>query len=230
MKIIVITLFPKMIESFLVESILGRAQKKNLLKVDVVNLRDYGIGRHKQVDDAPYGGGAGMVLRPDVVVAAIKDAKNKNKSRKNRVILLTPQGDRYNQSKAQFLADELSRGKKNLILVCGRYEGFDERIRDYVDEEISIGDYVLTGGEIAAAAIIDSIARLVPGVLGKEASFRNDSFQEGLLDYPQYTRPEKFDGKEVPKILLSGNHAEIEKWRKKESIQKTKKRRPDLLN
>lgn len=222
MKIAILTLFPEMFEGFLSESILGRAQKNGLVEIKTVQLRNWGQGKHNQVDDTPYGGGAGMVLKVDVVAAAIKDLKKK--SPKGKVFLMTPQGEKFSQEKAKLLAKE-----KELVLVCGHYEGFDERIREYADGELSIGDYVLTGGELAAAVITDAVARLIPGVLSKEASHQNESFEEHLLEYPHYTRPEDFEGKKVPEILLSGNHAEIEKWRKEESLKRTQKRRPDLL-
>ncbi|MDD3481046.1 MAG: tRNA (guanosine(37)-N1)-methyltransferase TrmD [Patescibacteria group bacterium] len=221
MKITVLTLFPEMVKCFTSESILKRAQEKGILEVRVKNLSDWGRGKWKKVDDTPYGGGAGMVFRVDVVVGAIKELKHKNK--KAKVILLTPQGEKYDQKRVQMLSQE-----EELILVCGHYEGFDERIRDYVDMEISIGDYVLTGGEIAAAVIVDSVARLLPGVLGKEESHQDDSFSEGLLEYPHYTRPEEYEGKKVPEVLRGGNHKEIAKWRKEKSEVRTNERRPDL--
>lgn len=220
MKISVITLFSKMIEGFLCESIISRAQNNGKVEIDLINLRNYGLGRHKQVDDTPYGGGAGMVLRVDVLKKAIDDTKKSNP--KAKVILLTPQGEKYNQKIANNLSGQ------DIILICGHYEGFDERIRHYVDQEISIGDYVMTGGEIAAAAIIDSAVRLIPGVLGREESHQDDSFQNGFLEYPHYTRPEEFNGKRVPEVLKSGNHEKIEEWRKEQSEKRTKERRPDL--
>lgn len=222
MKITILTLFPQMIEALSKESILGRGQKSGALTIKAVNLRDWGLGKHKQVDDTPYGGGAGMVLKADVVVPAIKALKENPKA---KVILMTPQGKTFSQSLAKQLARE-----EELILVAGHYEGFDERIRDYVDEEISIGDYILTGGELPAMVITDAVARLIPGVLGKEESHQDETFEEGLLEYSQYTRPEVFEEKKVPDVLLSGNHAEIEKWRKEESVKRTKSKRPDLFN
>lgn len=222
MKITILTLFPEMFTGFLTESIIGRAVRSGSLKIEIENLRNFGHGTRRQVDDTPYGGGAGMVLKADVVVPAIKKIKEGDPLAK--VILLTPQGRRLEQKLVRELASE-----EGLILVCGHYEGFDERIRDYVDEEISIGDYVLTGGELGAAVIIDAVSRLIPGVLGKDESVQVESFEGGLLEFPQYTRPEEFEGKKVPEVLLSGNHAKIEKWRKDESLKKTKKRRPDLL-
>jgi tRNA (guanine37-N1)-methyltransferase len=223
MKITILTLFPEMFSGFLSESIIGRAQKNKIVSIKAEQLRKWGLGVHKQVDDTPYGGGAGMVLKVDVVVKAIKQLKTKNL--KSKVILLTPQGEKFNQKKARELAEK----KGDLILVCGHYEGFDERIRDYVDEEISIGDYVLTGGEIGAAVLTDAIVRLLPGVLGKEESHQNESFEQVTLEHPHYTRPEEFEGKKVPEVLLSGHHAEISKWRREEAIKRTKKRRPDLF-
>lgn len=223
MKITILTLFPEMFKGILSESIIGRAQKNGLVDIEVVNLRDWGIGNHKTVDDTPYGGGAGMVLRVDVVAKALKDIKKKNP--KAITILLTPQGEKYDQKKARSLSGK----KEGFILICGHYEGFDERVRDLVDEEISLGDYVLTGGEPAAAVIVDSVVRLLPGVLGKEESHEHESFENVTLEHPHYTRPEEFEGKKVPEVLLSGNHAEINKWRREEAIKKTKKRRPDLL-
>lgn len=232
MKFIVLTLFPKMIKGFLSESIIGRAANSGKISFDLVDLKDWGVGRWNKVDDTPYGGGPGMVLRADVVVPAIRDLKKSN--REAKTILLTPQGERYFQEKAIDLSKE-----KELILVCGHYEGFDERVRDYVDLELSVGDYILTGGELAAAIVIDSVSRLLPGVLGKINSCREESFfckdqdskkkKEKILEYPHYTKPENFDNKRVPEILKSGNHKMIDEWRKGEAIKRTKERRPDLL-
>lgn len=224
MNITILTLFPEMFAGFLNESIIGRAQKAGVAKIEFANLRDWGEGKRKTVDDTPYGGGAGMVLRADIVVAAIKDLKKKNK--KAKVYLMSPQGRVFNQE----FAKEFANGKCDLILVCGHYEGFDERIRNYVDGEISIGDFVLTGGELAAAVIADAVIRLLPGALGKGESVKNESFEKHLLEYPQYTRPEVYEGKVVPEVLKSGNHAQIEKWREEQAIIKTKKRRPDLFS
>jgi tRNA (guanine37-N1)-methyltransferase len=223
MKITILTLFPDMLAGFLEESIIGRAQKNKIAKIEIVDLRKWGIGKHKQVDDTPYGGGAGMLLRVDVVGKAILDLKNKNKGAK--IYLMTPQGEKYHQKTARKLAED----KKDIILVCGHYEGFDERIRDYVDGEISLGDYILTGGELAAAIVTDSVVRLLPGVLGKEESHQNESFEGITLEHPHFTRPDVFEGKKVPEVLLGGHHAEINKWRREEAIKRTKKRRPDLL-
>lgn len=222
MKITILTLFPEMFEGFMRESILGRAQKNGLVEIKAVNLRDWGLGKHKSVDDTPYGGGAGMVLRVDVVAKAIEDLKTKNS--KLKTILMTPQGEKFTQAKAK----ELSTEKNDLLLVCGHYEGFDERIRNYVDAEISIGDYVLTGGELAAAVVTDAVARLIPGVLGADESSVFESFENNLLEYPHYTRPEEYEGEKVPEVLKSGNHAQIKKWRHEESKKRTITRRPDL--
>lgn len=211
-----------MFSGFLSESIIGRAMKDGKVKIEIVNLRDWGLGKHRQVDDTPYGGGAGMVLRVDVVARAIEELRAKN----SKIVLLTPQGKTFTQNKAK----EMAQSQGDLILVCGHYEGFDERIRDYVDEEISIGDYVLTGGELGAAVITDAVVRLLPGVLGKEESHQKESFEGNLLEHGQYTKPEEFEGKKVPEVLLSGHHANIERWRCEQSVKRTRKRRPDLLS
>ncbi|MGE0003386.1 MAG: tRNA (guanosine(37)-N1)-methyltransferase TrmD [Candidatus Izemoplasmatales bacterium] len=221
MKITVLTLFPEMFSGIFNESILKRALQSDIIDVDFVNFRDYPIDKHGHVDDAPFGGGAGMLLAVEPIYRALQNIEVVEKAHK---ILLTPQGVPYQQSHAKELAQ-----KEHLILICGHYEGFDERIRQLVDEELSIGDYVLTGGEIAAMAVIDSVTRLLPGALGKQESFEQDSFYEGLLEYPQYTRPQDFQGMKVPDVLLSGNHQEIEKWRKSEALKRTQERRPDLL-
>ncbi len=219
-----VTLFPEFFQSSLSSSIIGRAALKKLVSFDFINPRDFATDKHQSVDDSPYGGGVGMVIRVDVMYEAIQKAKKHG----SHVVLLTPQGEKFDQKKAVFLSK-----KKHLVLVCGHYEGFDERIRDFAHEELSIGDFVLTSGEVAANVVVDSIVRLLPGVLGKDESSRNESFSHSedgaILEYPQYTRPENFKGKKVPGVLLSGNHAEIANWRKNESITRTKKRRPDLL-
>lgn len=223
MKISIITLFPEVFGPILNTSILKRAQQKGKVTFELINLREFGEGKHKVVDDRPYGGGAGMVLKADILAKALK--KLKVKSAKCKVILTSASGNPYKQKKAK----ELSK-LDCLIIICGHYEGVDQRFIDqYVDEEISTGDFVLTGGEIPAMVIVDSIVRLLPGVLEKPESIQNESFTENLLEGPQYTRPENFEGKSVPEILLSGNHKEIEKWRKEQSLKKTKKIRPDLL-
>lgn len=219
----VITIFPKMFDSPLDESIIKKAREKGLVTISVHDLRDYAEGKHRVTDDYPYGGGEGMVMKADPIVKAIKAVKNKKKDA--RTVLLTPQGEILNQAVIKELSEE-----KNLIIICGRYEGVDERIRlHYVDKEISIGDYVLTGGELPAMVLIDAIARLIPGVVGNEDSVKNDSFYSSLLDYPQYTRPPEIEGKTVPEVLLSGDHEKIRIWRRKEALKQTLKKRPDLL-
>ena len=219
MKFDILTLFPEMFE-ILKLSIIGRAMKKDLIEINLVNIRDFSKDKHKKVDDTPYGGGAGMVIRPDVVYDAYKSVKKEGA----KVIYLTPQGKPLNQTKVEKLSKE-----EHLILLCGHYEGIDQRVLDeIVDEEISIGDYVLTGGELPAMVLVDSVSRYIDGVL-KDGSTKEESFSEGLLEYPQYTRPEVFLDKKVPEVLISGHHENINKWRKEESIQITKKKRPDLL-
>ncbi|MEJ9280211.1 tRNA (guanosine(37)-N1)-methyltransferase TrmD [Ureibacillus thermosphaericus] len=222
MKIHVLTLFPEMFDGVFGSSILKKAQEKGIVDIQVTNIRDYSDNKHKQVDDYPYGGGAGMVLKPEPVFHAVESI---TEGRNPRVILMCPQGERFTQSKAEELAEE-----EELVFICGHYEGYDERIREHlVTDEISIGDFVLTGGEIPAMAIIDSVVRLIPGVLGQEASHIHDSFSTGLLEHPHYTRPQEFRGMKVPNVLLSGNHQKIEEWRMEQSIKRTFERRPDLL-
>ncbi len=221
MRIDVITLFPSMFDAVLSESIIRRAQEAGLVEIHTHDLRNWARDSHRTVDDRPYGGGPGMVLKIDILHPAIEDIKKLNPEA--RVILMSPQGKKYTQDTARSYAKH-----KGLILVSGRYEGFDERVYKYVDEELSIGDYVLTGGELPAMVVIDSVARLRPGVLGDEESAEFESFGESGLDFPQYTRPEEYDGEVVPGVLLTGNHAEIEKWRKKKAKEKTKMVRPDL--
>ena len=219
MKFDVLTLFPEMFEP-LKKSIIGKAEEKELIQIELINIRDFSKNKHKKVDDTPYGGGAGMVMQPDVVYDAYKSIKDKNA----KVIYLTPQGKTLNQEKVEKLSKE-----EHLILLCGHYEGIDQRVIDeIVDEEISIGDYVLTGGELPSMVLIDSISRYVEGVLNKE-SIIEESFSENLLEYPQYTRPEIFLEKKVPEVLLSGHHENIRKWRKERSLEITKLKRPDLL-
>lgn len=219
MKFDVLTLFPEMF-SALNESILGKAQQKHLIEINYTNIRDFSKDKHKKVDDTPYGGGAGMVMRADVVYDAYKSVKTPE----SKLIYLSPQGKTLNQKKVEELSNE-----KHLILLCGHYEGIDQRVIDkIVDEEISVGDYVLTGGEIPAMILIDSVSRYIQGVL-KEDSTKEESFSNGLLEYPQYTRPEIFEGEKVPEVLLTGHHQNIENWRKYQSIINTKKKRPDLL-
>ncbi|MDF9824387.1 tRNA (guanine37-N1)-methyltransferase [Breznakia sp. PF5-3] len=220
MKITILTLFPEFFDSFKATSIIKRAIDDHRIEVECVNFRDYTLDKHNNVDDTICGGGAGMLLTCQPIV----DAINANKKASTKVVMLSPQGKMLKQSMVRELAQE-----KELILLCGHYEGFDERIRDYVDEEISIGDYVLTGGEVAASVLCDAIIRLHDGVI-REASHQDDSYENGLLEYPQYTRPIEYDGKKVPEILLSGHHEKIRKWRLKESIRKTYQRRKDLLD
>ena len=219
MKFDVLTLFPEMFD-ILKQSIIGRAQEKELIDINLVNIRDFSNDKHKKVDDTPYGGGAGMVMMPDVVNRAYQSVKTENA----KVIYMSPQGKTLNQKKVEDLAKQ-----EHLIILCGHYEGIDQRILDkIVDEEISIGDYVLTGGEIPAMVLIDSVSRYVEGVLS-ESSTNEESFSQGLLEYPQYTRPETFEGVKVPEILLSGHHENIKKWREEKSLENTKLKRPDLL-
>ena len=219
MKFDVLTLFPKMFEP-LNSSIIGRAKEKNLIEINLINIRDFSKDKHKKVDDTPYGGGAGMVMMPDVVYDAYKSVEDKNA----KVIYMSPQGKKLTQKKVEELAKQ-----EHLIILCGHYEGIDQRVIDkIVDEEISIGDYVLTGGEIPAMVLIDSVSRYNSGVIVEE-SREEESFTNGLLEYPQYTRPEVFEGVEVPEVLLSGHHANIEKWRKEKALEITKLKRPDLL-
>lgn len=219
MKFDVLTLFPEMFEP-LKQSIIGKAIEKKLIELNLVNIRDFSKDKHKKVDDTPYGGGAGMVMRPDVVYEAYQSVKQDQA----KVIYMSPQGKKLNQQMVESLSKE-----SHLIILCGHYEGIDQRVLDeIVEEEISIGDYVLTGGEIPAMVLIDSVSRYVEGVI-KQDSIQEESFSNGLLEYPQYTRPEIFQGKAVPEILLSGHHENIEKWRKERSLEITKKKRPDLL-
>ena len=219
MKFDVLTLFPEMFEP-LNSSIIGRAKEKNLIEINLINIRDFSKDKHKKVDDTPYGGGAGMVMMPDVVYDAYKSVEDKNA----KVIYMSPQGNKLTQKKVEELAK-----KEHLIILCGHYEGIDQRVIDkIVDEEISIGDYVLTGGEIPAMVLIDSVSRYNSGVIAEE-SREEESFANGLLEYPQYTRPEVFEGVKVPEVLLSGHHANIEKWRKEKALEITKLKRPDLL-
>lgn len=225
MKISIITLFPEIFPLFLNFSILSRAQKKGLIEFEVINLRDFAKDTHKTVDDKPFGGGVGMVLKADILSSAVQKVRSNMSSGKSRVVLTSASGRTFNQAKAK----ELSK-LKHLVIVCGHYEGVDQRFVDkYVDEEISIGDYVLTGGEIPALVIADSVTRLIKGVLEKADATINESFEERLLEYPHYTRPQDFEGVKVPAVLVSGNHQEVEKWRKEKSLEKTKKLRPDLL-
>ena len=219
MRISILTLFPEMFSIF-DHSIIGRAREKDLVNLEYYNIRDYSLNKHKKVDDYPYGGGAGLVMTPQPIIDSIKAAKEKNSG---KVIFLGPRGKTFNQEMAQELSKE-----ENLIFLCGHYEGIDERAYKHIDMEVSLGDFVLTGGEMAAIPIIDSVLRLIPGVLGKEESFMDESYSDGLLEYPQYTRPEVYEDERVPEVLLSGHHENIRKWRRKQSLLITKERRKDL--
>lgn len=216
----IITTFPNVFDSPLNESILKRAREKGILHITIHNLRNYTQDKHQVTDDYPYGGGAGMVMKLEPLVAAIESLRTLS----SKVLLLSPQGKRFDQEEAKRLAE-----LEYIILVCGHYEGVDERITHFIDEEISIGDYILTGGEVAALVIIDAVTRLIPGVLGEPSSSHDETFRDFLIEYPQYTRPRSFRGLDVPEVLLSGNHKEISKWRRQESLKKTLERRPDLL-
>jgi len=218
----VVSIFPRMFDSALSHTILKRAQENNLIKIGLVDLRDYTSDRHRTTDDTPYGGGQGMIMKPEPLISAIDHVRND--APRARVILLSPRGSVFDQATAQRLSRE-----EHLVLICGRYEGVDERVSAFVDEEISIGDYTLSGGEPAAMVAIDAIARLVPGVLGNANSAAEESFSNGLLEYPQYTRPEEYRGMKVPEVLLSGDHERIKLWRAEQSLQLTRARRPDLL-
>lgn len=223
MDIKIFSLFPEMFIGPLGSSLLGKARDKGILQIDVINFRDYSTNKHHAVDDYPFGGGAGMVLQPEPLISALRDHLNLDDP-DTEIILMSPQGKVFNQEAARQLSQ-----KKQLAFVCGHYEGFDERIRSFVTQEYSIGDYVLTGGELPAMVMIDTISRLIPGVIKEQESYEDDSFYHGLLEYPQYTRPQNFEGMEVPEVLLSGHHENIRKWRKKQSLLRTLQRRPDLL-
>jgi len=223
MKFDVLTLFPEMIAAYLQQGVLGRAIKRGLVDINLVNIRDFATGSHKITDDRPYGGGEGMIMKAGPIYRAVKSVERSDG--KSPVILLSPQGKRFDQS----VAWEMS-GWDQLILICGRYEGVDERIRvTSIDLELSVGDYILSGGELGAMVVIDAVSRLIPGVLGSERSNLEDSFEKGLLKYPQYTRPRRFQDIEVPEVLLSGNHEKIRVWRRRESLRRTFDKRPDLL-
>ena len=225
MRIDILTLFPGMFSGPFAESIVKRAMDRNILSIAIHNLRDWGLGKHKVVDDSPFGGGAGMVMKPEPLFEAVEAVRTESNSPSAPVILLTPQGRVFNQKRAAEMATF-----DRFILVCGHYEGIDERIREHlVTDEISIGDYVLTGGELAAMVVVDAVVRHLPGVLGSEESAAEDSHTRGLLEYPQYTRPQNYRGWEVPEVLLSGNHARIARWRREQSILRTFTRRPDLF-
>ncbi|MGE5380238.1 MAG: tRNA (guanosine(37)-N1)-methyltransferase TrmD [Methylocystaceae bacterium] len=222
MKFLVLTLFPNLIEQATGYSIVGRAREQGLVDINAVNIRDFALDRHRTVDDYPYGGGAGMVMKADIAGAAIEEAKRRLP--RARVVYMSPQGPTFNQDRARALAQE-----DEIILLCGHYEGMDERVLARVDEELSIGDYVLTGGELPALAVIDAITRLLPGALGDECSPHDESFVSGLLEYPQYTRPAEVDDQLVPEVLTSGHHENVRRWRLQQSLLRTLLKRPDLL-
>jgi len=221
MRITILTLFPEMFDGFLTNSIIKRAISKNIVEVKIVNIRDYTLDKYGRVDSAPVGGGAGLIMKCQPVL----DCLNANKSKDSKVVLLSPRGKTYNQAKAHDFAANL----KDLVLICGHYEGIDERVNDYVDELVSVGDYILTGGELGSMIIADSIIRLLDGAIANEST-AEESFENGLLEYPQYTEPFDYNGKKIPDILYSGNHKAIEKWRKKQSLKLTKEYRKDLFD
>ncbi|WP_437130458.1 tRNA (guanosine(37)-N1)-methyltransferase TrmD [Peptostreptococcus russellii] len=224
MKINVMTLFPEIFNSYIGESMMKKAVDNNILAVNIYNIRDFSKNKHKKVDDYPFGGGAGMVMTPQPILSTYKHIIEENKLEKPRVIYLSPKGKTFTQDMAKSLSNE-----DNLIFLCGHYEGIDQRVIDMiVTDELSIGDYVLTGGELPALVMIDSISRLIPGVLNKSESYEDETFEGDLLEYPQYTRPREYDGHKVPDVILSGNHQKIDQWRKEESEKLTKERRPDL--
>jgi tRNA (guanine37-N1)-methyltransferase len=226
MNIDILTLFPEICRAPLSESMMKRAQENKIVDLHVHNLRDWTTDKHHVADDAPFGGGQGMVMKPEPIFAAVEDLKSKVENRKSKIVLMSPAGKRLDQKSATDLSKE-----SHLIVICGHYEGVDHRVIEHlVDLEISIGDYVLTNGAIAAVVLVDAVVRLLPGVLGDEQSAADDSFASGLLEGPQYTRPAEFRGWKVPDILLSGNHADIAKWRKEQALKRTKQNRPDLLD
>ncbi|HUU41327.1 MAG TPA: tRNA (guanosine(37)-N1)-methyltransferase TrmD [Desulfatiglandales bacterium] len=223
MRFDILSIFPEMFDPFIDYGIIGRAVKKGKIEVNIVNIRDFGVGPHLMTDDRPFGGGDGMVMKPEPIFQALESIPKARGDRK--VLMLTPQGQLFNQSLARNLSE-----LEQIILVCGRYEGVDERVRTrYIDMELSIGDYILSGGELPAMIVVESVSRLIPGVLGGSRSNLEESFENYLLEYPQYTRPRVFQGEEVPSVLLSGNHEKIKNWRKIQSIKRTLERRPDLL-
>ncbi|CCO08476.1 tRNA (guanosine(37)-N1)-methyltransferase TrmD [Desulforamulus hydrothermalis] len=225
MKIDILTLFPEMFASPFSHSILKRAQEKKLLQINAINIRDFSRNKHHTVDDTPYGGGAGMVMGPESLFECFDYLEKKYGGKPGRVIMMCPQGEPFNQQYARELARE-----EHLVIVCGHYEGIDERVREaLVTDEISIGDYVLTGGELPAMVVVDAVARMIPGVLGEAASAEDDSFYHGLLEYPHYTKPRSYRGYEVPEVLLSGHHENIRRWRRRQSLLRTLERRPELL-
>ena len=223
MKFTLLTLFPELLRPWTQEALLGKAAEKGLLEFEILNLRDFSGNKHRKVDDSPYGGGAGMVIRVDVVAGAIAFLRARGDT-PDEIVLLTPAGERFSQS----IAEEFSR-KGHLVLICGRYEGFDSRVERLVTRELSIGDFVTMGGEAAAACVLEAVGRLVEGTIGDAESHRQDSFSSGLLDYPEYTRPLEWEGQSVPEVVRGGNHAEIVRWRRDQALERTLERRPDLL-
>ena len=223
MEFHLITLFPEMFVSPFASGIMARAVRGGLVRIETHNLREHGLGRYRQVDDEPYGGGSGMVMRPEPIAAAIDSVLQQHPGLWR--VLLTPQGDLFRQP----IAADLARREPGLLLIAGRYEGVDERVREMVDQELSIGDYVLSGGELPAMVVIEAVTRLIPGVLGNSASLEEESFGSGLLEYPHYTRPEVFRGATVPPVLLSGDHEKVRQWRREQALERTMKRRPDLI-
>lgn len=224
MKIDILTLFPEMFDGVLNQSILKRAQEAGHVTIDTKNFRKYGLGKHERVDDTPYGGGAGMLLKPEPIFEAVEDLQTNSQKTNQRIILVDPVGKPFDQAYAEDLSQE-----EHLVFICGHYEGYDERIRTLATDEISIGDYVLTSGELAAMVMTDAVVRLLPGVLGNRESAEEDSFSNGLLEHPHYTRPPEYLGMQVPDVLMSGDHGRIDEWRYKESLRRTYERRPDLL-
>lgn len=224
MQIDVLSLFPEMFEGPMNTSIIGKAQEKGVANIDITDFRKFAVNKHGHVDDYPYGGGAGMLLRVDPIHDALEEIEGKHPDTKKRVILMDPAGETFTQKHAESFAED-----DHLIFICGHYEGYDERIRSYVTDEISVGDYVLTGGELGAMIVIDATVRLLEDAVGNEESITGDSFSTGLLEYPQYTRPAEYKGMKVPDVLMSGNHAKIADWKEKESLRRTYERRPDML-
>lgn len=224
MIIDILTLFPEMFESPFNYSIIKRAIDGNHVVINPLSFREYGVGKHKMVDDTPYGGGAGMLLKPEPIFEAMKEINQKDPNTKKRIVLMDPAGKPFDQAMAEDFSNE-----EHIVFICGHYEGYDERIRTLVTDEVSLGDYVLTGGELAAMVMIDATVRLLPGVVGNKSSIQEDSHSTGLLEHPHYTRPATYEGMAVPEVLTSGNHGLIEEWRLKESLRRTYERRPDLL-
>lgn len=224
MKIDILTLFPEMFESPFNYSIVKRAIEDKHVEINPISFREYGIGKHQMVDDTPYGGGAGMLLKPEPIFEAIEEIQKKDPSTAKRIILMDPAGKPFDQEMAEEFSQE-----DHLVFICGHYEGYDERIRSLVTDEVSVGDYVLTGGELAAMVMVDATVRLLPGVVGNKESILEDSHSTGLLEHPHYTRPASYKGMDVPEVLMSGNHGLIDEWRRKESIRRTFERRPDLI-